>query len=103
MKHIIEQAARRLSEQQGMRVFDVMTHNGSIKDLKLLATCCRQLNISTTYNSIAESVLNGKYDSGKEMLKDVTTLLRYFGGDCYRNIGSTIVQKLKDDLEIAGL
>lgn len=67
-------------------------------ELKILATCLKTLDVGTTISDTCDDVLRYKYNNAADMLSDVQTVVSYFGGDCFKQIGKKILEDLKESL-----
>jgi hypothetical protein len=67
------------------------------KDFLAMCQFVLDLNIGSTYNNAARTLLRkGGYESAKEALFDVRLIVKYFGGDCSKNVGAKILQEISD-------
>ena len=74
-------------------VKDLLSHE-EYQVFTALVNCAKVLDVG--YSKVCSDLLSKKYGTANAILNDASQILKYFGGDCYKYVGSELFLALDD-------
>lgn len=72
---------------------------GRWRELALLCKVVSAMHLGNPMIQAAREVMDTRYYDLKVMRKDVDTVLSYFGGECYADVGHLILKRLDEAIK----